>query len=43
MSVGECVGECECVWVGGEEIKGRKEKREQGRGVKMTCMRQVDP
>ena len=34
VSVGECVGECECVWVGGEEIGGRKEKREKRGGLK---------
>ena len=43
VSVGECVGECECVWVGGEKIGGRKEKSEKrGGGVKTTRMRQVD-
>ena len=26
------VGECECVWVGGEEIRGRKEKSERRGG-----------
>ena len=40
--MGECVGECECVWVGGKEIGGRKEKREKKGGVKTTRMRQVD-
>ena len=32
VSVGECVGECKCVWVGGKKIGGRKEKREKKRG-----------
>jgi len=42
VSVGECVGECECVWVGGEEIGGRKEKSERRGGIKTTRMRRVD-
>ena len=34
VSVGECVGECECVWVGGEEKRQKREKREKGGGLK---------
>ena len=32
VSVSECVGKYKCVWVGGKEIRGRKEKKKKRGG-----------